>query len=144
MIEKWKYIPDATGYRVSNLGRAKDSRGRELIAVPSEQFHGTMMVAIKKDDARTRSRMSLWRLVAEAFVLNPDGFKFFTHLDGDRTNCAADNLQWIERRPKGEKTEKKKAEHKWSLINDNGDFLEIPLELIDDAKLLWAMARDGA
>lgn len=34
------------------------------------------------------------RLVAEAFLQNPDRLPYVIHLDGDKTNNHADNLQW--------------------------------------------------
>ena len=35
------------------------------------------------------------RLVAEQFIPNPNGWRFVTHLDGDKSNNSVDNLLWI-------------------------------------------------
>lgn len=35
------------------------------------------------------------RIVAEAFLPNPDGLRFVNHKDSDRTNNAVSNLEWV-------------------------------------------------
>ena len=36
------------------------------------------------------------QLVATAFIDNPNNFKNVTHIDGDKLNCRAENLKWLE------------------------------------------------
>ena len=36
------------------------------------------------------------RLVAEAFIDNPKGLPEVNHIDSDRSNAAASNLEWID------------------------------------------------
>ena len=40
-------------------------------------------------------KVSLHRLVAEAFLPNPQGKPHVNHKDGNKKNCAAKNLEWV-------------------------------------------------
>jgi hypothetical protein len=42
-----------------------------------------------------KKNMSIHRLVAMAFVPNPDNKPLVNHLDGDKMNAKASNLQWV-------------------------------------------------
>lgn len=37
------------------------------------------------------------RLVAEAFVPNPEGWKWVHHIDGDAANNHVDNIEWVKK-----------------------------------------------
>lgn len=39
-------------------------------------------------------KKQLHRLVAEAFLPNPKGYRHIAHIDGDRTNNCSGNLEW--------------------------------------------------
>jgi hypothetical protein len=53
---------------------------------------GYKIVSLTKD-SKTKT-MFVHRLVAEAFVNNPDNLPFVNHKDEDKTNNFADNLEW--------------------------------------------------
>lgn len=44
--------------------------------------------------------IALDRLVAVKFVPNPNAYTYIKHKDGDRQNCKAENLEWVEKRPR--------------------------------------------
>lgn len=44
---------------------------------------------------RSCTWFSMHRMVAEAFLPNPGNKSSVNHIDGNKTNCRADNLQWV-------------------------------------------------
>lgn len=88
--EEWKPIVSAPGYWVSSMGRFKNRQGRVL--------SGTMSWTGYRHIGLLVGGKQKWflahRLVAEAFLSNPEAKPVVNHLDRDRTNNAAGNLQW--------------------------------------------------
>ena len=97
-IEIWKDIKDYEGLsQVSNLGRVKSlgngrtyktSRIRKLY----KNKYGYLQVQLCKDGKRKWFRVN--RLVATAFLDNPEGKTEVNHIDEDKTNNRVDNLKW--------------------------------------------------
>ena len=86
--EKWTTGFD---YWVSNLGHVKNKHGRIL---KPEIRKGYYSVDLMKDGKRYKFRVH--RLVAEAFVPNPDNLPMVNHKDEDRLNNIASNLEWCD------------------------------------------------
>ena len=101
--EIWKDIAGYEGrYQVSNLGRVKSlSRvthfnGRvrtepERIMAFSYRV-GYPTVNLRKDGSRCSKQVH--RLVAEAFIPNPNNYPIVNHKDFIQTNNAVSNLEW--------------------------------------------------
>lgn len=90
MEEEWRPIVGYEGqYEVSNLGRVR----RVKILQPTKKKHGYMQISLV-DSAGRRKSHRLHRLVAEAFVPNPDGKPQVNHRDENPENNRADNLEW--------------------------------------------------
>lgn len=96
MNEIWKNIKNYDNYQVSNLGNVKninyhrEHRTENLKLIPSKS--GYLRTALCKDG---KSKMFLvHRLVAEAFIPNPDNLSCINHKDENKLNNTVENLEW--------------------------------------------------
>ena len=96
MKEIWKDIVGFEGiYEISNLGRIRRLKtGRILSTRRSDGWYIT--VTLYKD--KKRYGKSLHRLVAETFVPNPYNLPEGNHIDEDKINNRADNLEFCDRK----------------------------------------------
>lgn len=106
-MEIWKQIPNYEGYyEVSNTGKIRSMnrrrkvyhgsymmRGREL--KPSFGSSGYLQVGLSKS-GKAKIFM-IHRIVAKVFVVNDDPKCKIAvnHIDGNKTNNNADNLEWV-------------------------------------------------
>lgn len=100
--EIWKEIEGTNGaYLVSNLGRVKSvnyrgQKGVEKIMIGGRDEKGYRVVTIAMFKGKKTQKVH--RLVAKAFVPNPNGFEEVNHIDGDKENNNAENLEWTDRK----------------------------------------------
>lgn len=66
---------------------------KEKILKPRPQSSGYLTVNLSKDGKALNK--TVHRLVAKAFIPNPEGLPEIDHIDGDKTNNMVENLQWI-------------------------------------------------
>lgn len=108
-LEEWKLIPNSKGYYISNFGNIKrctrkvwnpNNNGwstiKEHKIIPStNNSKGYVRVRVVYKDGKQKTE-SIHRLVALAFVINPNVNKFnqVNHLDGNILNNHWKNLQW--------------------------------------------------
>lgn len=99
MQEIWKVIvddfygePKPTNYSVSNKGRVRNDKTGKLLKNTPDNYCG-YQIHLFVDKVRMGKKLS--RLVAEAFIPNPEGKPFVRHKDYDKTNNSADNLEWV-------------------------------------------------
>ena len=92
--EIWREITISHGlYRVSNYGRVKSLwYGREKILNPSVNSAGYLHLVLCVDAKRIDCNVHV--LVAQNFVPNPDNLPEVNHIDGNRLNNCAWNLEW--------------------------------------------------
>ena len=94
-METWKGIEGFGNYRVSNTGRVKSIKsGRILKASPDTK--GYLMVWLYNEGVR--KTIKVHRLVARAFVKGYFEGAHVDHLDGDKLNNSAINLEWVTNR----------------------------------------------
>lgn len=102
--EIWKDIEGYEGYyQVSNQGRVRSvdryvnsKHGKRLskgqIIRSSPNVDGYLCLTLSKDNHQSFVRVN--RLVAEAFIDNPDGLPVINHIDRNKMNNNVDNLEW--------------------------------------------------
>ena len=99
-----KEIENFTGYYIEdngtvwcNLGkgcRNKDKR-KDFYSLKSRKLpNGYLRVYMRRDSDNKRVDMYIHRLVAIAFIPNPENKKFVNHIDTNRENNSVDNLEW--------------------------------------------------
>lgn len=98
--EIWKMIPGYEGlYMVSSLGRVKSLNyhrtGVEKVLKPVDKRY--LRVRLFSKDG-TNKLFSVHRLVAMAFIPNPDNLPEVNHKDENKLNNCVDNLEWCTRK----------------------------------------------
>ena len=94
-MELWKDIQGYEGlYMVSNQGRVKSIRGNRVLK-KRLTYDGYVKVTLTVDYKAVDKRVH--RLVAEAFVPNPNELETINHIDGNKENNDASNLEWCDR-----------------------------------------------
>ena len=93
MTEIWKNIEGYEGkYQVSNFGQVKSMIGQEKVLHPKKHRNGHLQIGLHKD--KKRKTMYIHRLVAQAFIPNPDNLPCVNHKDENPNNNNVDNLEW--------------------------------------------------
>ena len=97
-METWKDIKGFEGiYQISNMGRAKsfkaDPNGRILSIKNSKGDYLNIVLC----HGNKRRSVKVHRLVAEAFIPNPDNKPEVNHKDGNKQNNRVGNLEWVTR-----------------------------------------------
>lgn len=101
-MEIWKDIKGYEGlYKVSNLGRVKSLSRRdrlnrviqEKVLKPGSNKVGYLHVNLYKEGRVKICKVH--RLVAQAFIPNPEDKPEVNHKDEDKTNNKVENLEWM-------------------------------------------------
>ena len=92
MKEIWKDIEGYEGlYKISNMGRVY-SLYRNKILSPGIDTSGYKVVNLCKN--RKQKTRTVHRLVAEAFIENPNNYPIINHKDENKENNIISNLEW--------------------------------------------------
>ena len=89
--EQWKKVKGIDNYSISNFGRLRNDKiGIEKSTRLTKT--GYVIATLKQDGVKyTRY---IHRLVADAFVENPENLSVVNHIDENKQNNRFDNLEW--------------------------------------------------
>lgn len=154
--EIWNDIPGYEGlYEVSNMGRVKSVsheinitwNGKTVIKPIKEKIialrkqNGGYLIANLSVGGK-RKECTVHRLVAKAFISNPNNLEEVNHIDGNKENNSVENLEWCNRSDN--------LKHRARVLGQRGNAKKIKcletgmiFEAIKDAAK-WAGVTDSA
>ena len=97
-MEQWKSVEGYEGlYEVSDQGRVKslgnNKTRKDKILKQQKHRGGYLKVSLCKDGHL--KQLFVHRIVAKAFIQNPNNLKTVNHKDEVKTNNVATNLEWM-------------------------------------------------
>jgi hypothetical protein len=92
MDEEWGFINGHSEYRVSDKGRVWSGISNKFMKPTSNVRSGHQDLSFKVNGKREHAYIH--RLVAEAFIPNPNDYPLVRHLDDDPANNCVWNLAW--------------------------------------------------
>ena len=122
--EIWKSIKSYEGlYEISSLGRVKSlnyrGTGKEKVLKNIEDRKGYLMVCLTKNGKQKHFKVH--RLVAEAFIPNPEGKPCIDHINTIKNDNRVENLRWVthEENSNNSLTKKKMSENHKEQTGEN-------------------------
>ena len=120
-MEIWKDIKGYEGlYQVSDKGRIKSFKKRfgkqeqETIMRTTMEWCGYMRVGLTKD--KKSKLYAVHRLVAQAFIPNPENKPVINHIDGNKANNEVDNLEWATHKENSNASKKLKSSKRYNSV----------------------------
>ena len=95
MEEIWKIVTDLPRYEISNFGRIRNRYTLRVLKTNISKL-GYEQLTITYN--KVKHFRSIHRIVAEAFIPNPDNKPEVNHIDEDKTNNSVTNLEWVTRK----------------------------------------------
>lgn len=90
---EWKLIEGFGGtYSVSNYGEVRNNRTGKLMK-PRKNEKGYLRISLTTNGKQKCMRVH--RLVAQAFIPNPENKPEVNHIDFDKENNCVNNLEWV-------------------------------------------------
>lgn len=126
-MEIWKKIKEFENYEVSNFGNVRNVESGEILKATLNTWGYPCVTLCMKNK---RKNKTVHRLVAEAFIVNPNNFPEVNHKDENKHNNCVDNLEWVTKKVNmnyGTRT-KRASESRFKKVNQysvNGELIRV-------------------
>ena len=90
-VEQWIKIAGFDKYSVSDQGNVRNDKTKRILKLDDRK--GYFQVNLRND--KKTSKRKIHRLVAGAFLPNPEKKKYVDHINNDTKNNKLENLRWV-------------------------------------------------
>lgn len=92
-LEIFKDVEGYENYQVTSWGRVYSKQSKAFMT-PQVHDKGYLRVDLIDEDG-DRKHFKIHRLVAQAFIPNPENKPQVNHIDGNNQNNSVTNLEWV-------------------------------------------------
>ena len=93
----WKDIPNYENYEVSSDGKVRNKKTKRVRKLQDDK-NGYKIVSLRNPPRKSPRKFLVHRLVALAFIPNPNNFPEVNHIDENKANNCIWNLEWCTRK----------------------------------------------
>lgn len=94
MEETWRNIANFEGYMISNTGKVFSTKTNKYIKLEKHNDGNYIQITVRLCKNSKYYTKIVSRLVAEAFIPNPNNYPEVNHIDENSVNNNVDNLEW--------------------------------------------------
>lgn len=91
--EDWVILPNYPSYKISKDGRIYSKKYKRILSCYKCDERKREIVSLARKDGKI-TRWFVHRLIALAYIPNPNNYLVVNHLDGDSLNNKVENLEW--------------------------------------------------
>jgi hypothetical protein len=93
-MEEWRVINDFPNYSVSNLGNVMNTTTNKIMKLNNNRGYCNISLTTAILDNKIQKTFKVHRLVAIAFIENPENKPEVNHKDKNKSNNNVSNLEW--------------------------------------------------